>query len=70
MTVSRFEKLAVEFHLSLLARERGLSKQDPRMRAVRSDALLYVSEGASPRDAVAWAAVHAFKLYGLPPNAP
>ncbi len=65
MTVTRDQRDALNFHLDALAARHGTTTRDPRIRAARRDAMLYVSEGASPREAVEWAEVHAFHLYNL-----
>lgn len=63
---TKSQRLAIQAWLAGLAVCQRVPLSDPRIEAARADALLYVSEGMSPKEAVAAAAVHAFKLYGLP----
>lgn len=65
MTLSGAQRDVIDFHLAALAERHGTTTRDPRIRAARLDAFLYVSEGASPREAVEWAEVHAFRLHNL-----
>ncbi|HTP52000.1 MAG TPA: hypothetical protein VMK42_15000 [Anaeromyxobacteraceae bacterium] len=63
--MTRRKKVAVELWLALAAWKHGVALSNPRITAMRADALLYVSDGMRPREAVRSAEVHAFHLHAV-----